>query len=67
MSNICKICDKRPQVGNLVSHARNRVKRWVYPNIQKIRFTIPSSGSSRVHNAGVCTRCMKAGKIQKVV
>ena len=67
MAKICEICDKRPQVGNLVSHARNRVKRWIYPNVQKIRFTVPSSGKSCVYRGSVCTRCLKAGKVQKVV
>ena len=66
MAKICDICDKRPQVGNLVSHARNRVKRWIYPNVQKIRFTVASSGN-RVYRGTVCTRCLKAGKVQKVV
>jgi large subunit ribosomal protein L28 len=65
MSRICLVCDKRPQVGNLVSHAKNRTKRWVYPNVQKIRFTLP--GSRSVQRGAVCTKCMKAGKIHKVV
>ncbi len=65
MAKICDICQKRPQVGNLVSHARNRVKRWIYPNVQKIRFTV--KGSSSVKRGRVCTKCMKAGKVQKVI
>lgn len=66
MARICKICDKRPQVGNLVSHARNRVKRWIYPNVQKIHFTIPKLGTN-VYRGSVCTRCIKAGKVEKVI
>jgi large subunit ribosomal protein L28 len=65
MSNICAICDKRPQVANRVSNANNKTKRWVYPNVHKMRFTLP--GSRCIKSGSVCTKCMKAGKIQKVV
>ncbi len=65
MARICCMCGKRPQVANMVSHANNRVKKWVYPNTQKIRFTV--SGSSQVHRDAVCTKCVKARKVQKVV
>ncbi len=66
MARVCFICEKGPRVDNLVSHANNRVKRWVYPNVQKVRFTI-AGGDSKVHHSRVCTKCMKAKKIQKVV
>ena len=67
MARICAVCDKRPHVANLVSHANNRVKRWVYPNVQKMRFTHTGDASGKVTNAKVCTKCLKAGKIKKVV
>ena len=41
MSRVCQITGKRPQVGNNVSHAKNRTKRKFYPNLQKKRFYIP--------------------------
>lgn len=66
MSRICFVCEKRPQVANLVSHANNRVKKWVFPNVQKIRFTLANAASTRVHSANVCTKCIKAKKIHKV-
>lgn len=66
MARICVVCDKRPQVANLVSHANNKTKRWVYPNVHTMRFTLPSCGS-KVHRGSVCTRCVKAGKITKVL
>jgi large subunit ribosomal protein L28 len=66
MARICEVCDKRPQVGNLVSHANNRVKRWIYPNTHKIRFKVPGS-SKGVTRGSVCTKCVKSGKIEKVV
>lgn len=41
MSKVCEISGKRPQVGNNVSHANNKVKRRFNPNLQKKRFYIP--------------------------
>lgn len=67
MAKICSICDKRPQTGNLVSHANNRTKRWVYPNVQKVRYALTGSQPRKVFRGAVCTKCMKAGKIEKVV
>ena len=66
MARICAVCGKRPQVGNLVSHANNKVKRWVYPNVHKMRFIVTGCPST-VHNDKVCTKCVKAKKVQKVV
>jgi large subunit ribosomal protein L28 len=66
MARICAVCGKRPQVGNLVSNANNRVKRWIYPNVHAMRFVRVSSGSACVERGKVCTRCVKAGKVNKV-
>jgi large subunit ribosomal protein L28 len=66
MARICEICGKSPRVANLVSHANNKVKRWVYPNVHHMRFTIISTGCSKVHAGNVCTKCVKAGKVTKV-
>jgi large subunit ribosomal protein L28 len=65
MARICLICEKRPRVANLVSNANNRVKRWVYPNVHVIRFTL--KGQKNVKRGAVCTKCLKSGKIEKVV
>lgn len=66
MARICAVCEKRPQVGNLVSNANNRVKRWVYPNVHPMRFTRVSTGKNKVERGTVCTKCVKAGKVKKV-
>lgn len=65
MANICVICDKRPQVVNRVSNANNKTKRWVYPNVHVMRFTL--KGQVNVARGAVCTKCVKAGKVEKVV
>ena len=67
MARICVVCDKRPQVANLVSHANNKTKRWVYPNVHTVRYTLTGDADKHVHRAKVCTKCMKAGKIKKVI
>ena len=38
MAKICEISGKRPRVGNHVSHAKNKTKRWYYPNLQTKKF-----------------------------
>lgn len=67
MSRICAICAKKPQVANIVSHANNRVKKWVYPNVHRMRFTLTDLQENRVYSAKVCTQCVKARKVQKVI
>lgn len=67
MSRICSVCGKHPNVANFVSHANNRTKRWVYPNVHKMRFTLTESPSKKVHAGKVCTKCVKAKKVQKVI
>jgi len=65
MANICTICDKGPISTFSVSNAHNRTKRWVYPNVHTIRYRL--KGDRSVKRGGVCAKCRKAGKIEKVV
>jgi large subunit ribosomal protein L28 len=67
MARICFVCGKGPQVGNLVSHANNKVKRWLYPNVHKMRFVVTAGAPNKVVNSKVCTKCVKAKKVQKVL
>jgi large subunit ribosomal protein L28 len=67
MARICAVCDKKPTVANLVSNANNRVKRWVYPNVHTMRFTLTGNPKRNVYRDKVCTKCVKAGKVQKVI
>jgi len=61
MSRVCDICGKKPGVGHNVSHAHNLTLRRFNPNLQKIRAKV--DGAPR--RMRVCTRCLKAGKVQK--
>lgn len=62
-----KGCDKKPRVANLVSHANNKTKRWVYPNVHAMRFVYTNDASGHVHRGKVCTKCIKANIVQKVI
>jgi len=60
----CTICGKKKAVGNNVSHANNRTKRMLMPNIQKIRIVMDGGGSKK---SFVCTRCIRSKKVVKAV
>lgn len=62
MARKCDICGKGPMFGNTISHAHNVSKRIFYPNVHKMR-VLEIDGS--VVRKRVCTKCLKAGKVQK--
>lgn len=64
MARVCEICGKRPHTGHQISHSAKRSGRWWYPNLQRVRAKLPHG---RVRRLRVCTRCLKAGKVQKAV
>jgi large subunit ribosomal protein L28 len=59
----CEICGKGKVVGNNVSHANNKSKRVLLPNLQKMR-VVTGSGVRRMN---VCTRCLRSKKVTKAV
>jgi len=63
MSKRCIVCDKKSQVGNSVSHSNRKTKRLWNANLQKINIIIEGKKSKEY----VCTKCLKAGKVQKAV
>lgn len=65
MGRICVVCDKCPRTANRVSNANNKTTRWLYPNTHVMRFSY--AGQRTVERGAVCTKCVKAGKVQKVV
>lgn len=48
--------------GSNVSHAHNVTKRRFNPNLQTVRARV----DGKVKKMTVCTRCLKAGKVEKV-
>ncbi len=62
MARICEICGKNRQVGNYVSHAKNRLRKVFLPNLQTVN---AKAEDGSVKKITVCTRCIKAGKVHK--
>jgi large subunit ribosomal protein L28 len=63
MAQRCDVCGKGPAVGHRISHAHNVTKRRWLPNLVSIRALV-----HRVpKRLRVCTRCLKAGKVTKLV
>ena len=61
MSKVCDICGKQPGFGFNVSHSHRKTKRRWNPNVQRIRAVVDGT-PRRLH---VCTKCMKAGKVER--
>lgn len=62
MASVCDICGKTPGFGNNISHSHRRTRRRWNPNVQKLRVVV--NGVPR--KAAVCTKCLKANKVQRV-
>jgi len=63
MAQRCAICGKGPAVGNRISHAHNVTTRRFLANLVSMRAMV----AGVVKRVRVCTKCLKAGKVQKVV
>ncbi|MBI5014923.1 MAG: 50S ribosomal protein L28 [Deltaproteobacteria bacterium] len=61
MSRTCTICGKNSGRGNHVSHANNKTKRVLHPNLQTVRALV-GGAAQRLR---VCTRCLRSGKVTK--
>lgn len=59
----CSICGKKRSIGNNVSHANNKTKRVLMPNIQRIKIAT-EHGTKKSY---VCTRCLRSKKVVKAV
>lgn len=57
----CYACNKKKTVGNNVSHANNKTKRILLPNLQRIKI-LTNKGIKRTY---VCTRCLRSNKVTK--
>ncbi|WP_020675729.1 50S ribosomal protein L28 [Geopsychrobacter electrodiphilus] len=63
MAKVCEICGKKPITGNNVSHAHNKTRAVWNPNLQKVR----GVQNGVVRAMKVCTRCIRAEKVQKAI
>ena len=68
MARVCQVTGKGPMVGNNVSHANNKTKRRVLPNLQYRRFWVETENRwvrLRISNAAL--RLIDKVGIDKVV
>ena len=63
MSRMCCICGKAPMSGNKVSKSYNHTRRTWRPNLLKVKAQF--DGTSKTIT--ICTRCLKAGFVDKKV
>lgn len=63
MGRTCVVCGKGTETGNAVSHSNIKTRRKWKANIQKVKALV--EGTPR--RVSVCTRCLKAGKVTRVV
>ena len=63
MAKVCHSCGKRPAFGNSRSHSMVATRRRFDPNLQKVKIVVQGA-PRRVY---VCTRCLKAGKVEKAL
>lgn len=63
MSRVCDVCGKGPLTGNHRSHALNATKRKFYPSLRKIKTEI----DGKVKRIKICSSCLRANKVKKVI
>lgn len=59
MANRCAISGKGPMVGNNVSHANNKTKRRLYPNLRTIKITLEDGTKRKIKVAASTLRTMR--------
>ena len=63
MAYACELCGKKRQKAHKVSHSNIKTRKWQRPNLQSIRAVV----DGRVTRLRVCTRCIRANRIEKAV
>ena len=76
MSRICEICGKKPSAGRTISRrglakkkggVGRRItgisRRRFLPNLKTARILV----DGKIKKIKVCTKCLKAGKVKKVI
>lgn len=62
MSKVCEVCGKHPVAGRNISHSHRVTNRVFRPNVQKVTI---KDNKGLVRKANICTKCMKAGKVER--
>jgi len=62
MSQVCALCGKHPTAGRNISHSHRVTNRTFKPNIQKVT----AQYEGKIQKINVCTKCLKADKVQRV-
>ncbi len=63
MARRCSVCGKGTETGHHVSHSNIKTLRTWKANVQKVKALIDGTPK----RVAVCTRCLKAGKVKRVV
>jgi len=66
MGKKCFICGKTTTFGNKVSHSKIKTRKKQKPNLHYIKVKIGDIGD-KVKKVYVCSKCLKANKIRKVI
>ncbi len=59
MSRKCFLSGKGPMVGNNVSHANNKTKKRLLPNLRRVKIKLEDGTSVRIRVAASTLRTMK--------
>ena len=62
MAKHCEICNKGRMTGNSVSFSNNSTKRSWKPNLRKVKADV----NGTIKRINVCSKCIKAGKVDRV-
>ncbi|NLY55187.1 MAG: 50S ribosomal protein L28 [Firmicutes bacterium] len=63
MAKVCIVCGKGVSSGHKVSHSNIKTNRRWRPNLQKVRIIV----QGRPQREYVCTKCLKASKVQRAI
>jgi large subunit ribosomal protein L28 len=63
MGKQCYICEKTTTFGNKVSHSKRKTRKKQKPNLHNIKIEV----NNKVKKVYVCSKCLKANKVKKVV
>lgn len=63
MAKKCDVCGKGKMFGNTVSFSHKRGNKAWSPNIQKVRAVV----DGQTKRINVCTRCLRAGRVERAL